>query len=83
MLKENEMDMLHNKLKPLADEVSETFRRAMLLRVTVHVELALSNGAEDEDINAVIIEAIRSAAIITEKFMNEICDLKKSRDFPR
>jgi len=73
-----EESALQVALLPLAANVMKTWMVAMQLRMKVHMELALSNGCEDEDLPEVIARAIETATPITAKYMDELGEVTKA-----
>lgn len=49
---------LQNAISSMNESVIGAFNSSMILRVEVHIRLALMNGAEDEDIPKVMEQAI-------------------------
>lgn len=78
-----EKEALRAAIAPIAIEIQKNFVEAMCLRVEVHIELALSNGAEDEDIPCIIANAIESAVDITTDWFSKLGEMEKCHDFTK
>ena len=76
-----EEEQLKLMIGPMADIVRDSFIKALVLRCNVHQQLAIQNGAEPEDYGPLIAHAIDSAQPITNKWLNEIAEMKRARQF--
>lgn len=82
-MNDKEKAALRKAIDPIATEIRNNFLEAMVLRVDVHIELALSNGAEDEDIPEVIANAIETAVGITTEWFAKLGELDKANAFAK
>lgn len=77
-MNEREEKALRDSVEPIANEIKKTWIKAIVLRVKVHLSLAISNGAEPEDLGEVMARAIESAQPITQKFFDDIGEVDKA-----
>lgn len=70
---------LRASLQPLSEIVRTTFVEAMLLRIKVHVVVASNNGAELEDVQEIVAQAIASGSNMTSQFLDDLSEVEKSR----
>lgn len=74
---------LEKALQPMADSFRSAYIKAILLRCDFHQLLAVTNGAEPEDFVRIIAGAIETAEPIASKFLNDISDYKRAREFAK
>lgn len=80
-MEERSRKALAEQCGPLAATLAESFLTALVLRCDFHYELAMSNGATEEDIPQIITDAIESASVITKKFLDDVGDIKRAIKF--
>ena len=73
-----EEEQLGLMIKPLCEIVGESYLRAMILRVNVHLELAEQNGAEAEDRMEIVANALETATSITKEWLDKIGEVKRA-----
>lgn len=69
---------MRQALEPIANAFRESFISSMILRLHVHIQLARNNGAEPEDMDNVMTNAIESSAAISERFLAELSEARKA-----
>jgi hypothetical protein len=88
MLSKREEDELKLKLKPMADEMGRIFVDSLILRIRWHLQIAILNGAELEDIPTIIDDAMETGnkiiidAIVDKKDRRRFSALKKKARRP-
>lgn len=59
-------------IAPLADIVRDNYTKALLLRCNVWLHKAMDNGAEREDLNEVLVQAVETSTPIVNRFFKEL-----------
>jgi orotidine-5'-phosphate decarboxylase len=79
-MNEREEAALIVALDPMAEALKQSFIKALVLRVTVHIQAALNNGAEQDDVPELLVRAIDSSTPITKRYLDEIGDVKLAKE---
>jgi hypothetical protein len=74
MLSKREEDELKLKLKPMADEMGRIFVDSLILRIRWHLQIAILNGAELEDIPTIIDDAMETGNKIIIDAINDLSE---------
>ena len=77
-MNEREQKIVEDMIAPIADSVRSNFIAAVVLRCNVAQVYAINNGAELEDMGAVIAQAIEETVPISSRWLNELGDMKRA-----
>lgn len=82
-MEEREEAALKKVMEPLAEEVKQTFIKAIGLRVDLHMALAMENGAEIDDIPEIVIHAVDTATPITTAYFDKLGEVEKAHAYTK
>jgi len=78
-MEKNEEQQVRDMLAPIVSLLMESYLSAMILRIDVHRCLAIDNGAEAEDLPAVVANAIESAGPVVANFLDDLGEVRKAK----
>jgi len=82
-MEKREAEALKKVMEPLAEEVKQTFIKAIGLRVDLHMALAFENGAEVDDIPDIVIYAVDTATAITTAYFDKLGEVSKAHAYTK
>ena len=79
VMEKNEEQQVRAMLAPIVSLLMQSYLSAMILRIDVHRCLAIDNGAEPEDLPAVVANAIESAEPVVAQFLDDLGEVRKAK----